>query len=353
MGVGSMEAGRAADRGSVSGYSGGGGSGASSASSNSAGSDGSMAAGRAVDRASVDGYSGDSRSRSASSSRSRSQSAGSMAKGRAADRASVPGYSADAGQPNSTDAASTASLTNAHAEYAQSRLRAGRSVPGRLNSDVAPSHRQAEIQSMAALDTYRAQEQAQMARHAELTAAHRVAEIKSMEALAAYRGEQAATTALGTYSPTNPGWHDYTVTSMVCSADLACSPQEIADQLARYAVPGQNPAAPVVNGAIYSVYDPFLGLPAGDVLTRVAADKLSITNQTLPEHVFYDGKITRTAWRAADGSWHVTTRGIGNNEIPGMNKVNQWSGPDIFNELDRRMRENIERHHRSAEISVN
>jgi hypothetical protein len=182
---------------------------------------------------------------------------------------------------------------------------------------------------MAALDAYQAEERARTQRHAELTDAHRQAEIDGMKALAAYRAEQAATAVPGAFSPTKPGWHDYTVTSIICDAGLACSPQEIADQLARYAVPGQNPAAPVVNGAIYSVYDPFLGLPAGDVLTRVTADKLSITNQTLPEHVFYDGKITRTAWQAADGSWPVTTRGIGNNEIPGMNKVNQWSGPEI------------------------
>ncbi|RWM13815.1 MAG: hypothetical protein EOR74_34920 [Mesorhizobium sp.] len=59
----------------------------------------------------------------------------------------------------------------------------------------------------------------------------------------------------------------------------------------------------------------------------------------------------RRTWQAADGSWHVTTHGVGNNVVPGMSEIDQWSGPDIFNELDRQMRENIERHHGSARAS--
>ncbi|WP_224366336.1 peptidoglycan-binding domain-containing protein [Hyalangium versicolor] len=76
---GSMAAGRAADRSSVSGYSA---DSRTSKSSVSSKSSGSMAAARAADRASVKGY-------SAESSFSKS---GSMAAARAADRASVAGY---------------------------------------------------------------------------------------------------------------------------------------------------------------------------------------------------------------------------------------------------------------------
>ena len=47
----------------------------------------------------------------------------------------------------------------------------------------------------------------------------------------------------------------------------------------------------------------------------------------------------------ADGSWTITTRGFGNNVIPGMNEINEELGPSIFNELDQRLRENIDRHH--------
>lgn len=264
-----------------------------------------MAEGRAVDRSSVAGYAGDGSRESASSS----ESVSSMASARAADRRSVAGYAADSGSYST-------SVADAYAEYARSRLRAGLPVGGSFRSNVPASFRQAEI--------------------------------ASMNALAAYRAEEAAEGPLGVYSPARPGWHDYVTSNMVCSA---CSAQEIADQLARFAVPGQDPAAPVVDGAIYSVYDPFVGIYAGEVLTHITENGLSITNRTLPEHLFYDGKITRTAWQAADGSWHVTTHGIGNNVVPGMSAVNQWSGPDIFNELDRQMRENIELHHGSARAS--
>jgi hypothetical protein len=106
------------------------------------------------------------------------------------------------------------------------------------------------------------------------------------------------------------------------------------------------------NGDLSLVYDPFEGIPAGYIQTTVSADNLTI-NTTLPVHVFYDGQITRTAWRAPDGSWHVTTRGIGNNVVPGMNKINEMFGPEIFDALDRQMRENIERHHRGERLLSN
>jgi hypothetical protein len=50
---------------------------------------------------------------------------------------------------------------------------------------------------------------------------------------------------------------------------------------------------------------------------------------------------------APDGSWYVSTRGIGDNVTPGMNIINQYMGPDIFQLLDERMRANIDAHHGS------
>lgn len=57
------------------------------------------------------------------------------------------------------------------------------------------------------------------------------------------------------------------------------------------------------------------------------------------------GWVVRRATQTSDGAWYVTTRGIGNNVEPGMNGINQIFGPGIFNDLDRQMRANIERHH--------
>ncbi len=119
----SMAAGRAADRGSVAGYSGK----SSSAASKSVSS---MAAGRAADRNSVSGYT------------SRSSFASSMAAGRAADRNSVAGYTK--ASPNSSMAAARAADRHSVAGYSDrssfaSSMAAARaadrnSVPGYANN---------------------------------------------------------------------------------------------------------------------------------------------------------------------------------------------------------------------------
>ena len=147
------------------------------------------------------------------------------------------------------------------------------------------------------------------------------------------------------FSPSKPGWHSYTTKpNPVCGAWARCSHQDMADQFSRFAFPGQDPSKPVKNGEVNLVYDPRLGWPGGNVLTTVSEDGLTITNRTLRGHILFDGQIERTATQASDGSWYVTTRGIGNNVIPGMNIANEWRGPQIFDELDRRLRINIRRH---------
>jgi hypothetical protein len=120
------------------------------------------------------------------------------------------------------------------------------------------------------------------------------------------------------------------------------------DYMVRFGVPGQNPSQPIEDGMISDVYDPWTGIRAGQVLSNVSQDKLTITNTTLPGHILHDGQITRTAWQNSDGSWSVETIGIGNNDIPGMASVNEWAGPSIFDEVDRQMREYIDAHQRRA-----
>jgi len=146
------------------------------------------------------------------------------------------------------------------------------------------------------------------------------------------------------FSPNRAGWHDYTTTNLICSAEQHCSREEIADQLARFSVPGRDPVNPVSDGETSFVRDPRSGLPAGYVTTTIENDGLTVRNRTLPGHIFHDGIITRQARQADDGSWSVTTHGFGNNVIPGMATLNQQQGPLIFNEMDRRLRGNIERH---------
>jgi len=147
------------------------------------------------------------------------------------------------------------------------------------------------------------------------------------------------------FDPSRGGWHDYAVTNEVCAAELRCSKEELADQLARYSVPGLDAVRPVTNEGVYLVKDPRTGFPGGYVRTLVSADGLRIVNRTLPVHAFYDGQIERVATQSPDGSWHVTTRGIGNNRLPGAATINEEHGPEIFGRLDRMLKENIERHH--------
>jgi hypothetical protein len=148
------------------------------------------------------------------------------------------------------------------------------------------------------------------------------------------------------FGPGKSGWHDYSAgPNLVCAAELRCSREEIADQLARFSIPGRDPSSPVVHGDGSFVFDPRTGLPGGLVTTRIEDSGLKIINQTSPAHLFYDGVVVRQATLSDDGAWFVTTRGFGNNVIPGMNMFNREQGPVIFGILDQRMRANIERHH--------
>jgi hypothetical protein len=90
---------------------------------------------------------------------------------------------------------------------------------------------------------------------------------------------------------------------------------------------------------------PATNVYVGDVWTRITNDGLTIENRTMPGHIFFDGVVVRTLTQSEDGAWYVTTHGFGNNVQPGTNVVNQLVGPEVFNELDRQMRANIERHH--------
>ena len=120
---------------------------------------------------------------------------------------------------------------------------------------------------------------------------------------------------LGNFGPDKPGYHDYTVgPTLVCTSKIECTPQEMVDWLSRYAYPGQDPSKPVVNDGTYDVYDPRTDLYAGKIRTVVSPDGLTVINRTLKGHIFFDGQIARHAVQAPNGSWFMTTHGIGNNE---------------------------------------
>jgi hypothetical protein len=148
------------------------------------------------------------------------------------------------------------------------------------------------------------------------------------------------------FSPDKPGWHDYRLgPNLACGAELRCSREEMADQFARFSLPGRDPSMPIKDEGIYPVHIPDTNVHVGDVRTRITDDGMTIENRTEEGHIFFDGVVVRKLTQTDDGAWYVTTRGFGNNVQPGTNVVNQLVGPEVFNELDRQMRANIERHH--------
>jgi len=175
----------------------------------------------------------------------------------------------------------------------------------------------------------------------------------------------------GSYSAQCPGWHEYITTNVVCPSELHCSKAEMKDDLLRFAYPGQDPSQPVVSQNFYSVSWPGTNISMGSlgaIQTFVLDGGLTIENRTLSTHILYDGKVDRTISQTPDGSWVVTTRGIGNNvthnvavpladdlgtiNIPvNLALLNGWGGPilpggiDIFNAVDENMLNYIAANH--------
>jgi RHS repeat-associated protein len=131
-----------------------------------------------------------------------------------------------------------------------------------------------------------------------------------------------------------PSSHDYNVATVVCSS--ICARQDIVDALARFSIPGRPPSQPVHKGDKSPVYGPG-GFYAGDVITDITNGGLTITNTTRPNHIFRYGTVVRTA-KFVGGQWVIYTHGYGRNVIPGMATANKLFGPDIFKELDLKMK---------------
>lgn len=147
----------------------------------------------------------------------------------------------------------------------------------------------------------------------------------------------------GNYSPHCDGWHFYaTGPTLVCPTEFACSKQEMIDYLSRFAYPGQYPSNPVHNTDKNPVgvgplslaglsLGPYSMGPLGEIQTFISNEGLTIKNVTQSGHIFYDGIIIRTVYQGEDGAWYVRTYGYGNNVNPGMDKVNQMFGDNLFN----------------------
>ena len=115
--------------------------------------------------------------------------------------------------------------------------------------------------------------------------------------------------------------------------------------MSRFGLPGGSPSQPLTSGGTYSVFDPVTELFVGRVVVAISADGLTTMNTTLPGHLLEDGAIIRTATQNPDGSWTVTTTGVGNNIYSLFNKLNEVVGPNIFRGLDQNMIRDIQLYH--------
>ena len=148
------------------------------------------------------------------------------------------------------------------------------------------------------------------------------------------------------HSPKRPGYHDYQAgPNLVCLPEERCSAEEMGDYGSKHSLPGRDPSQPIENNKDYVVRIPGTDILVGHVHTTISQDGLTIQNVTQIDHIFHDGQITRTLTQAPDGAWYVTTLGTGNNIWPFMATMNQIFGGDIFDAMDRQMRDNIRQHH--------
>ncbi|KAB0264979.1 RHS repeat-associated core domain-containing protein, partial [Microvirga brassicacearum] len=148
------------------------------------------------------------------------------------------------------------------------------------------------------------------------------------------------------YGPARPVPHAYNINNIVCSGGQGCSVDYIRDKATRYAFPGQDPSKPVSHLGIYEVRDPYMGFFGGSIQVQISENGLTIVNQTQIGHTFHDGRVTRSFSQSEDGSWSVSTRGRGNNPEAFNAAANNFFGPEVFNQLDRQMRETIDQEKR-------
>jgi hypothetical protein len=131
--------------------------------------------------------------------------------------------------------------------------------------------------------------------------------------------------------------HDYVTQNTVCRNAAAASPAQRADQLSRFAYPGQDPKRPARHGSTNLVWDRrgLLPLPGGWVETTIAPDGQSIRNETTPYHLFR-GTVDR-GFVEVDGRLDVRSRGVGDSPMLFFDSINQRKGARLMHHMDEAM----------------
>jgi len=121
--------------------------------------------------------------------------------------------------------------------------------------------------------------------------------------------------------------HRYRTNNKVCGKPLTAAQR--AGLLSIGAIPGHGERV-TQNGTYLAA--PY-GVPGGYVNTRFSADHNQVVNITTWAHPF-SGSVTRTIYSNSTGTF-VDTIGVGTASFSFIDSINQASGPQIFNDIDR------------------
>jgi len=147
-----------------------------------------------------------------------------------------------------------------------------------------------------------------------------------------------------------PEGHYYELTNVVCPAAYNCTEEEMQEYATRFQYPGQSYLFPVEDGDLRFVFpshqlafrfrNPAL-LLTGAIRVRIGEDGLTLVNQTLPTHIFHDGRVEREYYQRENGTWVVTTTGTGTNVLPvvgpTVDQANNVVGASVFEQVDAQM----------------
>lgn len=146
---------------------------------------------------------------------------------------------------------------------------------------------------------------------------------------------------LDTFSANHPEYHFYQLPSLVCtpaegSDRCPCSASRVF-QLMLSALKFDAPAIPaeankpIVNCASYNL----LGVTSSNPITTVVDNAaMTVTNLTMPGHIFHPGRIVRRVVQVNGDIYVLTTgEGIGPNR-----SLNLYAGPIIFGQIDQQLR---------------
>jgi len=144
--------------------------------------------------------------------------------------------------------------------------------------------------------------------------------------------------------------HCYETSHVVCPAIYECTAKEMQYYARMFQYPGQNPLVLVKNGYTYFVFPApqmalLLGNPSliwtGAIKVYISPDGLTLTNRSLPTHIFHDGQVVRSYTQREDGAWVVTSTGTGTNVRPyvgpAIDLANDMAGAPTFTAVDAQM----------------